>query len=625
MKLLSLIAVSDMQVELYCNVGESRISPICKHRRICYSYRMFSKIACIHCKSNKRRCDRKLPTCTLCASKQRQCNYPEKDHRRPATRKYIDTLLDRINVLESSLKHHKLLEANYPTADELKAESQINSLNQISASVPHDLSILQFFEANEDDYSKGRTNGNFPPSTSMTANEIGLGLPRWQLNISDDGEVSCRGPSSLRFVSISNNQQVKTFPVTVAVPLFDEFHQEVFAWFFKCINNSLPLVDEHLFMSSLNEAIDGDELGEYSPMALINTIMTFYFLYQGKKQEAADFKILAVRQLENLAETNPNLSTIQTLVLLSQISMLDGNEFQSSQFIARATAASYHLGLHVTAEKLVARGKVSPEEARLRDNVFWSCFLVDRIRCIIVGMHPYMNCTDISISLPEAAANVIGFNEYETFKESLLFHNLEVALSERCFSAANSFGIVDKPIETLTLQQKIAVSEASVSINRWKKDMSSEARFINNKSINAMQLQVSILTTSILFNKTLMKEPVIGDHTQGGHNSDPQMIALSCFRWAQEIIKLCSEYELSETLFLYKFIYSIFLSCFICLYNMTSPSPRIKKVSTTFAVKAIKLLKEYQVYATVVDTYLDHLNKFRQAWFASATELQEYF
>lgn len=122
-----------------------------------------------------------------------------------------------------------------------------------------------------------------------------------------------------------------------------------------------------------------------------------------------------------------------------------------------------------------------------------------------------------------------------------------------------------------------------------------------------------------------MKEPVIGDHTQGGHNSDPQMIALSCFRWAQEIIKLCSEYELSETLFLYKFVYSIFLSCFICLYNMTSPSPRTKKVSTTFAVKAIKLLKEYQVYATVVDTYLDHLNKFRQAWFASATELQEYF
>jgi hypothetical protein len=541
---------------------------------------------------------------------------------------------------------HQFLESHHSSEKDLESRSQINYLNQISTSVPHDKntnnilqeinntpskfdddderSISRSIDGKEVNGSLGSANGYTLPSTSRTANELGLALPEWQLNISDNGEVSCRGPSSLRFVSITSNQQVKTFSVAIAIPLFDDFHQEIFAWFFNCMNNSLPLIDEQLFMSSLNEAVDGDHLGEYSPMALINSIMTFYFLYHGKKQEAADFKVLAVRQLESLAETNPNLSTIQTLILLSQISMLDGNEFQSSQFIARATAASYHLGLHVTADKLVANGKLSLEESRLRDNVFWCCFLVDRMRCVIVGMHPYMNCSDISISLPKSAVNVNGFYEYETFKESLLFHNMELALSERCFSAANSIGIADKPTDTLALHQKLAVSEAFVSINKWKKDMSSKARFINNKSINALHLQVSVLTTSILFNKTLTKEPVLGDDIEGVHSSD-QMIALNCFRSAQEIIKLCSEYNLRESLFLYRFIYSIFLSCFICLFNMTSPSPRVKKVSTINVVKSIKLLREYQVYATIVDTYLDHLNKFRQAWFTSEAELEEYF
>lgn len=47
--------------------------------------------------------------------------------------------------------------------------------------------------------------------------------------------------------------------------------------FFKLMNNSIPLIDKQLFLSSLNEAM-GDELEEYSPMSLINAIMSVYFL-----------------------------------------------------------------------------------------------------------------------------------------------------------------------------------------------------------------------------------------------------------------------------------------------------------------------------------------------------------
>lgn len=90
-----------------------------------------------------------------------------------------------------------------------------------------------------------------------------------------------------------------------------------------------------------------------------------FTFYKGIKQDALKFKKLAVKQLEDEIENNPNVTVVQILISLSQISMTKGNEFQSSGIIARATAVSYHLRLHVKSKKLVEEGKMTVEEGRL--------------------------------------------------------------------------------------------------------------------------------------------------------------------------------------------------------------------------------------------------------------------
>jgi hypothetical protein len=75
----------------------------------------------------------------------------------------------------------------------------------------------------------------------------------WQHKMFEYGQVSCKGPTSLRYISVSAENPPKNFKKADKLELFDDFHQEVFPWFFKCIVNSFPLMEEKLFISSVQE------------------------------------------------------------------------------------------------------------------------------------------------------------------------------------------------------------------------------------------------------------------------------------------------------------------------------------------------------------------------------------
>jgi lipoprotein NlpI len=58
--------------------------------------------------------------------------------------------------------------------------------------------------------------------------------------------------------------------------------------------------------------------------------MNFYFLYKGELDEFSNFKELAVKQLEEELNINPNITSVYALILLSHFSMTEGDEFQAS-------------------------------------------------------------------------------------------------------------------------------------------------------------------------------------------------------------------------------------------------------------------------------------------------------
>lgn len=83
-------------------------------------------------------------------------------------------------------------------------------------------------------------------------------------------------------------------------------------------------------------------------------------------------------------------------------------------------------------------------------------------------MHPYLNCSNISVDLPSKEDIRNGnddFQECETFKESVFFHDLEVEMLKSCFSSDLAFGLIDKSSIVISIEQKLVVSEALTTIN----------------------------------------------------------------------------------------------------------------------------------------------------------------
>ncbi|GMM33235.1 hypothetical protein DASC09_005600 [Saccharomycopsis crataegensis] len=622
--------------------------------------RKLNPISCLNCKKSKRKCDRELPSCFSCMKRNKPCTYPGVDNRKPASHKYVKALLDRIQILEASLRHYTSSSLRNLNG-ELRSSGQPSLFSGILASkLPerrkHEMErkanlSSKLFEIDDSsaNYTGAHYNFDFPGGIEsfVTLNNIEKAIssrmspssgnrayiiPQWQLNMADNGEVLFQGPTSLRFIPPSNGySNVKVIDKVDNIEVFDEFHQEVFTWFFKCMKNSFPLIDRELFLTSINQAIEGNELGEYSSLALINSIVSFYYLYNGEKEESLHYKKLSMDQLDDQVETKANLTIVQTLILLSHIAMTEGRELQSSGFIASAVAAVSHLGLHVNCENLINEGKITKQEAELRDNVFWCCFFSDRARGIVLGMSPYMYPIDVSVDLPKKPSSVsnVGFEEYDTFKEAVMFQDLEMERAYYCFSSDFAFGfeLGPKPrtMEEITREQQLIVSKALIAMNDLRKEMNSNARFINNKSMMSMQLEVANLTTTILLNQTLLSEPVIDENVYSTHQFDPQQLSLTCFTSAQKVIDLCLEYELTESLFLYRFIYSIYISCIIFLFNRTSSSPRIEKLSSYYVLKSINLLQKYRIYSSFVGTFATHLDKFRTRWFENDDQLAEIF
>lgn len=167
------------------------------------------------------------------------------------------------------------------------------------------------------------------------------------------------------------------------------------------MNQSIPLIDEKRFLSSLSEATTGNKMGKFVSQPLLNALLAI--TYMGS-EEYKDFKSLATQQVNIEILKKPSITTVQTLLLISIMEMSEGEEFCSSDFMARAVSVSYHLGLHVSNKYLVSEGKLTLEEGMLRDNVFWCVFLVDRIRSIVLGMHPLHGYIDTALKTASTAS-----------------------------------------------------------------------------------------------------------------------------------------------------------------------------------------------------------------------------
>ncbi|CAI4527754.1 AMM_1a_G0027510.mRNA.1.CDS.1 [Saccharomyces cerevisiae] len=140
--------------------------------------------------------------------------------------------------------------------------------------------------------------------------------------------------------------------------------------------------------------------------------------------------------------------------------MINGKESSSSDFIARAAAACYHLGLHVTSTDLVRMGKLDFREAKLRDNVFWCCFLVDQ--------------------LPRTSISSVSSQELEVFRDTICFSDLQFRILQDYYSVEFSrCASLNGPDNERKVHVKrlLQLSAGEQLMEEWWKSISSKSRF----------------------------------------------------------------------------------------------------------------------------------------------------
>jgi hypothetical protein len=152
------------------------------------------------------------------------------------------------------------------------------------------------------------------------------------------------------------------------------------------------------------------------------------------------------------------------------INMTEGNEFLSSDAIARAVSSAYHLGLYVRNHRLKDQRKISQEEAETRDSVFWCCFMVDKLRATILGMNPYMNCNDISVRPPAVHLSHPHKVDIDVFRYTINYSDIQSKMLGLCFSLELISCMNEKKLQNSLLEQRLAVSKAVVALSSSKKE-----------------------------------------------------------------------------------------------------------------------------------------------------------
>lgn len=563
-------------------------------------------LSCSECRRAKRKCDKKKPKCSLCLKKGKKCSWSVIDKRKPASQNYTNSLLSRINALESALNYYSSQRASmkYKYVDgNYHLSLKDYNFREKSLIVKTHLPTPKVATESMVDVYDSKKLLNHLNSTFKSA---------WCLNLDKNGSISFVGPTSCRYIRMEDTKLLQAPKRIYSLESFDQFHRDVFSFFFKIMNKSLPLIDEELFLGSVYAAIEGDKMGKYASRSLVNSMMALYFLLNKSVSEYKRYKDLSANQLKESTESSSNIPTLQTLVVLSMLCMIEGDESQSSEMIARAVSLSYHLGLYIDNTPLVLENKITKDEGSLRDSVFWSIFVVDKLRSSVLGMQPYMNCTAISTKL--MFCNILDYKKpfIDTFRETVVFSDLQAKMVDKCFSfelyAAEC--PPDKEEENL-VEQKVIISEATAALSLWKKNMTSMSRYSNNKSIAALLLEILQLTYNMVINKPLIHGCLKLDIIDQFPNSPINV----CSSAAEKIIKLCQTQDLSQSFFLYLFLYSLYFSSIICLYNLGASELEIRNKFRNLLQDALKMYEEYRSVAPVSTIYLNNLEKFKKEWY----------
>ena len=99
---------------------------------------------------------------------------------------------------------------------------------------------------------------------------------------------------------------------------------------------------------------------------------------------------------EDLQNGRCDFPTIQALLLISTQECGKGNATQAWVYSGIAFRLAEDLGITINARKYGGDVKFSEEDIEIRNRLFWSCYIWDKMISLYMGRCPVMNSSDIS-------------------------------------------------------------------------------------------------------------------------------------------------------------------------------------------------------------------------------------
>ena len=99
---------------------------------------------------------------------------------------------------------------------------------------------------------------------------------------------------------------------------------------------------------------------------------------------------------ESLNSGKCDIPTIQSLLLISAQECGNGNCTQAWMYSGIAFRLAEDLGITIDARKYGGDLRLTEEDIEIRNRLFWSCYIWDKMISLYMGRRPLMYCSDVS-------------------------------------------------------------------------------------------------------------------------------------------------------------------------------------------------------------------------------------
>ncbi|KAK0101391.1 hypothetical protein ONS95_006566 [Cadophora gregata] len=343
-------------------------------------------ISCERCRRRKIKCDRRIP-CSKCTKAEVECSFPGGGERqRPASKKHVQALQNQIASLETLVQ--KLAAADESSRNEILATA-VSSENQDDSIHPQSNLVSPSPSASSTgELFLGRAReGRMRKLSSRKATQFFGGTSLFEIQLS--GTSNKAFSRSNAAPSISPGQVVHHSP-----PIF-EYDSSMFEPHGHICRQSLPIFFQNVYQYNMciyREYFLRDYAAGsgpyYSDMLLYSICATAALVSPDTSLKALTpmFAKQATKLLYESLEL-PELTTLQSLLILGQLEIGQGKGSKGWLFCGMACRLTHEMGLHLDPNNWNIAADSSIDREVLR-RVYWAAFIVDKQLSLYFGRPP---------------------------------------------------------------------------------------------------------------------------------------------------------------------------------------------------------------------------------------------